>query len=375
MQVEFGATPVLPTPDNYSDVQYEYTFAGWDREVETVRGNITYVAKFSKSLRQYVVTWDVDGQQTEVGYDYGAMPSYDGIPTKQSNIQFSYSFEGWDKEIANVAGDVTYTAQFAEHVNQYTISFVVDGVTHTEQFAYGSMPEFSGNTAKADDEIYRYVFAGWDKELTEVCGDETYTAQYEANLIGRATAINSAFTVENDGSFTTVISLCDIQNMTSAVMVLYYDITLVTIEGYQCRDGVTVIDVDDGYISMRVDGLGDRESCELLEITFVIGVALNESETEFIGMVSDEMITYAFSKLSKEQYDGGATDVRGDLDLDGDVDAQDLTILARHVAGIEQVTGQALSNADVDNDGDIDANDLTMHARYVAGIITDWEQE
>ena len=63
------------------------------------------------------------------------------------------------------------------------------------------------------------------------------------------------------------------------------------------------------------------------------------------------------------------------MDLDGDVDAQDLTMLARHVAGIEQVASQALGNADVNNDGDIDANDLTMHARYIAGIITDWEQE
>ena len=68
--------------------------------------------------------------------------------------------------------------------------------------------------------------------------------------------------------------------------------------------------------------------------------------------------------------------VLGDLDLDGDVDAQDLTILARHVAGIERLaSANALSNADVNGDGSIDASDLTMHARYVAGIITDWEQE
>lgn len=66
--------------------------------------------------------------------------------------------------------------------------------------------------------------------------------------------------------------------------------------------------------------------------------------------------------------------VMGDLDLDNDVDAYDLTMLARHVGGIELVTGQALMNADVDGSGDVDAYDLTRHARYVGGIITDWDQ-
>lgn len=65
----------------------------------------------------------------------------------------------------------------------------------------------------------------------------------------------------------------------------------------------------------------------------------------------------------------------GDVDLDGDVDANDLTLLARHVGGIELLEGQALSNADVNGDGAIDANDLTKHARFVGGIITDWNEE
>ena len=65
----------------------------------------------------------------------------------------------------------------------------------------------------------------------------------------------------------------------------------------------------------------------------------------------------------------------GDLDGDGDVDANDLTALARHVGKIEYVTGQSLKNADVNGDGAVDANDLTKHARYVGKIISDWTQE
>ena len=64
--------------------------------------------------------------------------------------------------------------------------------------------------------------------------------------------------------------------------------------------------------------------------------------------------------------------MKGDLDLDGDVDAADLTLLAQHVAGIEELTGQALENADVDTSGDVSAEDMTVHAGYIAGIITEW---
>ena len=62
----------------------------------------------------------------------------------------------------------------------------------------------------------------------------------------------------------------------------------------------------------------------------------------------------------------------GDFDGDGEVTAEDLTMLARHVAGIEKLTGIALASADVNSDGAIDSSDLTDHARYVAGIIKEW---
>lgn len=70
------------------------------------------------------------------------------------------------------------------------------------------------------------------------------------------------------------------------------------------------------------------------------------------------------------------TVVKGDIDLDGDVDSDDLTLLARHVGGIEVITDTAvLANANVNGDGGVDSDDLTKHARYVGGIITDWSQE
>ncbi len=63
--------------------------------------------------------------------------------------------------------------------------------------------------------------------------------------------------------------------------------------------------------------------------------------------------------------------ISGDLNGDGEVDASDLTILARHVGKVEYITDEtALANADVTGDGNVDASDLTKLAQYVGKIIS-----
>ena len=61
--------------------------------------------------------------------------------------------------------------------------------------------------------------------------------------------------------------------------------------------------------------------------------------------------------------------MKGDVNLDGEIDSEDLTILARHIAKIEHITDLvALDNADITSDGDISSDDLTKLARHVAKI-------
>ena len=61
--------------------------------------------------------------------------------------------------------------------------------------------------------------------------------------------------------------------------------------------------------------------------------------------------------------------LKGDVNLDGSVDAKDLTALARHVAKIQYITDPvALDNADVNSDGEVTAEDITKLARHVAKI-------
>ncbi len=64
----------------------------------------------------------------------------------------------------------------------------------------------------------------------------------------------------------------------------------------------------------------------------------------------------------------------GDPDGSGSVDADDLTLLSRHIAKIETIQNTfALKAADVDRSGNVDADDLTRLSRFVARIVDSFD--
>ncbi len=181
---EYGATPSHEDPEKAADAQYTYTFEGWSPAIEKVTGNATYTAQFSETVNKYEITW-VDGNGETLKTEevaYGETPVYTGeTPTKTATAQYTYTFNNtWTPEISAVTGKATYTAQFDSTVNEYTVTWVVDGASTEETYKYGDTPSFKGTTDKEADVQYTYTFAGWDKDIAEVTGDVTYTAKYDS---------------------------------------------------------------------------------------------------------------------------------------------------------------------------------------------------
>ena len=78
--------------------------------------------------------------------------------------------------------DIATVADGLNNGTTYTVTFEnSDGtVLQEEIFAYGAMPAYTGATPiQASDAVFDYTFAGWDKEISIVSGDVTYTATYE----------------------------------------------------------------------------------------------------------------------------------------------------------------------------------------------------
>ena len=101
-----------------------------------------------------------------------------------------------------MTGPATYTATFSTTVNQYTITWSVNGVETTSQVAYGETPAYDGTPTKPEDETNTYTFAGWDPEIASVTGPATYTATFTpvpkpATVMSIALQTNAVDTVRN----------------------------------------------------------------------------------------------------------------------------------------------------------------------------------
>lgn len=89
-------------------------------------------------------------------------------PTKESTVQYHYTYKGWSEALTNITEDKVIYATFTETVRTYTVTFYdTDGTTvlNTEQVAYGSSSTY------VPDARENYLFAGWTPEPTNIMGD------------------------------------------------------------------------------------------------------------------------------------------------------------------------------------------------------------
>ena len=114
------------------------------------------------------------------------------VPTKEADATYTYTFSHWATKNADgtyteakfpieVKGDATYYAIYAEKYINYTITYYKeDGTTEFKKTGYlhnGEEVTLAGGPAKAETNLVKYEFAGW--QLTT--GDTVYTDKVTIN--------------------------------------------------------------------------------------------------------------------------------------------------------------------------------------------------
>ncbi len=186
-EVEYGEMPVYTgeEPTKTRTAEYSYIFSGWSPNLVVVVADATYTASYNEVKNKYIIKFiNYDGtelQNSEI--EYGEMPVYSGEePIRIGTDEYSYIFCGWNPRIATVMSDTTYTANFNEVKNKYTIKFVNFNGDELQvgEFEYGEMPTYTSVTPTRESTAeHTFTFIGWEPSIVAVVGDATYTAVYD----------------------------------------------------------------------------------------------------------------------------------------------------------------------------------------------------
>ena len=183
-EVEYGNVPTytgsVPTK-NRTDTEV-FTFSGWDKELQQVNKDEEYIATYTSNPRMYTSIYKTENgdELQKYIYNYHNEPAYEGaIPTKESNMQYDYTFDTWEVE-TDTDGNKVYTAKYNSSLKKYIITFKSeDVILEQKEVEYGTIPTYTGSVPiknRTDTEVF--IFNGWDSEIVEVETDKVYNAVY-----------------------------------------------------------------------------------------------------------------------------------------------------------------------------------------------------
>ena len=145
------------------------------------------------TIKQFVVTFvNEDGTVLDTQYVNQFESAIDPLirdenpiatPTKDSTVQYDYTFAGWDSALTNVVADRTITATYTESIRKYTVHYASKGTVlngDQEPVPYGSNVVYDGEipTYTLEEPYAFYLFDRWDKSGF-VDGDKTINAIFD----------------------------------------------------------------------------------------------------------------------------------------------------------------------------------------------------
>ena len=116
-----GDIPTRPT-----DSQFDYTFIGWDKPLDNIKADTTFIAQYENNPSERTCNFfDGDGNllyTTKV--KSGESVTYKGekIPAKQADSTYYYEFNRWDKSLDNITVDTDFYPVFN---NLYNLTSLV----------------------------------------------------------------------------------------------------------------------------------------------------------------------------------------------------------------------------------------------------------
>ncbi|MBE6739729.1 MAG: hypothetical protein E7565_05370 [Ruminococcaceae bacterium] len=422
----YGDEVVIPeTPERNAGNTYTYTFAGWDKEVVDCVGNATYTAVYDKT--KIIVTYiEVSSKPSKLIYLEGETFDKSGmVITAYYNNNTSkdvtdYTVSGY----TSTPGTKTITISFQGKAATFTVEVKAKTLTHIEvtklpnKLSYIAKDGFDGGETfnGTGMEVTAYYNNGTSEKVTdytvsgytaESIGIKTLTVNhkgktdtFEVEVIKRPVQYLELYGVP----FKTTYIEGEEFNDEGIIVIANYGNDMVeqvsdyTISGYTSTIGTKVLTVEHrgktttfevivvpkSLTHIEITKLPDKlvyKKGEALDLSGIIITAyfnngtsqkLYDNEYQIFESVSSTLD----KKTVKIVYQGNDAEFdvtviltqKGDINCDGNVDTTDLAILKLFLAGINDLSEEALLSGDMNDDGNIDTTDLAIIKLELAGI-------
>ncbi|NLC03830.1 MAG: InlB B-repeat-containing protein, partial [Tissierellia bacterium] len=153
LEVTYNTLPTPATPSKASTAEYTYEFAGWSPALVVATEATSYKATYTSTVNQYTyIFYDEDGSTVikEATVDYGSAIVAPNDPSKAATAEHTYTFDKWTPEVPEtITEDISFTASYSSTVNQYTVTYKVDGLDDVvDTYEYGATLTIRPNLAK-----------------------------------------------------------------------------------------------------------------------------------------------------------------------------------------------------------------------------------
>lgn len=185
------AEGIISIPERPSTNTEKYVYRGWSDSLENIQKNKSvsvvydtyYAVRFMNGDSQFHIEFVKEGSSATDPLASGIQP-----PTKESSVQYDFTFTGWDKPFDNITSATYIYAVYSETIRSYMVTFYNENDVILEQklIKYGEQATYTGNTPIKPNVAYPqdYKFKGWTPELGIVEGETSYHAEfYESDHI------------------------------------------------------------------------------------------------------------------------------------------------------------------------------------------------
>jgi len=284
--------------------------------------------------------------------------SKEDVTLGYSETEYTGKPQGPNVMVAGLVKDRDYTVEYTDNINAGQASVIVKGIgnyTGVLNAAFHITPADLG----MEDIRLSYAeipYSGTERKPSVTVAGLKSGTDYDVTYASNINAGQAAVTITGKGNYTGTVTK-------------YFAITPLDLSAWT---GTPKLE----YRRTQYDGTAKKPAVTLAGLTEGVDFEVSYADNVEVG-TAKVIITGKGNCTGTRTEAFAIVDILtllGDVNLDGEVTASDLTMLARHVAKIETITNaDSLANAEVTGNDELTAEDLTKLARYVAKIIDSLE--